>query len=341
MAPLSPNKPAQDGAPLVDTVDLAESISSGQPFPESNEAMHSTLVSEGSLAENLTPNTPTIKDDEAMEQGPAIKISTATLPNKDEKEKQAIQEPHKQGALKRDDGRSDDESEASNSESEDSEGDYKSTTRLIASFTDYMRIVDKRIKSLENRMQDGDQSSSRRGSEDYMSVEVAEPQEEKLEHMSVEGSEPGEEDLKLRWPDIVLETKFFNAQTELGAAEYPLVTAATKKSSFYTVHGAKYIIKVLYNPRLNSTHVNSRQYRQDAQHTPSPDEVDMVTIRITSEPVVTFLELELGITPHILDQFEANFTKPFRPLIRFLQPLKEEITRTENRIRQVPLCSAL
>ncbi|EPE35643.1 P-loop containing nucleoside triphosphate hydrolase [Glarea lozoyensis ATCC 20868] len=237
------------------------------------------------------------------------------------------------GDSKIDDPLSDDEPDASYDAKSYQEDYEKSRKNLLSSFVDFTRATDERIIALENFASRIDRYSSGSESDDDVASN---------DYVDSESPENGKEKKRLRWPDIILTVKFYDAHWELSSQGLPVSTTMTRESSFSTFGGPRYIVKVLYNPSPGYPQTTSREHRRNDQHAPSKEEIDIVAIKIASEPVISLLETEFGNIAYdrSTKNFVATFTKPFRPLLRQLKLLKDHIARVEDGIRFPPTGSS-
>ncbi|SPO05931.1 uncharacterized protein DNG_08620 [Cephalotrichum gorgonifer] len=166
------------------------------------------------------------------------------------------------------------------------------------------------IQTLENRIQKLESATSK----------VEDKMEDKMEDRM--------EDKKDEWGVLVPEAKFFHADGELdGHGNFR--DNSHKKGSYQCPHDTNSLIRALYKwtgderPRYNPP-----------QQPSDPEHIDILMFCILSKPVSSFFRDRLGLGDRSSPLY-VEIGKPFRPLIRNLQQLRDHLAKLEAKYQTV------
>jgi len=119
---------------------------------------------------------------------------------------------------------------------------------------------------------------------------------------------------------LLMEVKFFGAEGEF-SADGGWKNNIKLSGSYQCDTDPMQLIRVLYNQKTNTSRTN---HEQD----PDPEEIDILALAILSEPISSFFTKRLDIS---VDNSLVRMGKPFRPLIRNLNLLQEQLAKLEGR----------
>ncbi|APA16115.1 hypothetical protein sscle_16g108850 [Sclerotinia sclerotiorum 1980 UF-70] len=125
---------------------------------------------------------------------------------------------------------------------------------------------------------------------------------------------------------IDISVKFFNSAAYLKEdGSYPKLHDEIEKGTFTCDHDTQHLIRVLYSKVKGNMTEPSKQ----ADSTPPNDnDIDILTFGVSSEAIALFFQKQLGISAE--DDHLIRFGKPFRPLIRNLGPVREQLKRLKS-----------
>lgn len=191
-------------------------------------------------------------------------------------------------------------------ESHDKAPASERTPRLARSFIDYVGTVDYRLQKIESRM-------------------VITPTETK----NPEDAQGGEHSVQ---------TRFFNASAQAhdrsGAIEED-EPGWNVKGNFLSEVDSKHCLRVLFNWVQDRT--ASTESHPDDEH-PDPKSIEISEIRIDSEPITDFLAKQLDYEVH-KDNI-VRLKRPFRSLIRMVDPIKKQLSILESQYRYIDKSSS-
>lgn len=197
------------------------------------------------------------------------------------------------------------------------------SSRLVKSFVDYVRLLEERIEQLETKVDKAAKSDA---------VDVVEedqreptPPEENAEDTKPPDDENKEAASTERWADTALETKFFTTENEFDSDGVYKWDNTQKAGSYQCNLDSKVLLRVLYNW---TEELAEKPPVLAEGETPNPKHIDPLAVGITSEPIATFFSKQLDLETDTNDL--VRFSKPFRPLIRNLQPLREQLAKLEG-----------
>ena len=202
------------------------------------------------------------------------------------------------------------------------------SSRLVRSFVDYVRLLEERIEQLENKVGKADGPAPEE--EDQPNEQGSTVAEETTDEAKPADAEDTEAASGERWADVALETKFFQADNEFDAEGGYVWGNIRKKGTYQCNEDPKVLIRVLYNWAED---VAEKPPTLTEGETPNPKHIDPLAIGVTSEPISTFFskQLDLDVDSNNL----VRFSKPFRPLLRNLQPLREQLVKLEGMFEYV------
>ncbi|KAF8861393.1 hypothetical protein BDZ45DRAFT_267710 [Acephala macrosclerotiorum] len=142
------------------------------------------------------------------------------------------------------------------------------------------------------------------------------------------GSQKRDNGPQIKWADVGLEVKFFNAETELNLDGTLVAENMTKEGTYTSLRGPKTLIRVLYD--RTEEHAREPPHITDGEQ-PDPEQVVLLAMGLTSEPIAKFFKKKLDLETD--NTFLVRFSKPFRPLLRSLQPLREQLAKLEEKFK--------
>ncbi|KAI0451497.1 hypothetical protein F5B21DRAFT_516664 [Xylaria acuta] len=233
-----------------------------------------------------------------------------------------------------------DESDESLESDESDDGFRDRAVKMMASkydpktlFAAYQRSTEKRHARIKEPKHQG--SNLVQGLMDY--VRVLEKRMGKLEAKAGFNSAP-KQDKRDTGPNpkdgdgtIILGVRFFNCVNHINKnGNYLGVHEGTQRGTYMCDRDPKYLIRVLYswvNEDMDQPSDNP------LSEPPHASDVDIITFGVQSEPITTFFEKVLDITlgtSHLI-----RFEKPFRPVIRHIRRIKEQLLKLENNFGSV------
>jgi hypothetical protein len=194
-------------------------------------------------------------------------------------------------------------------------------SNLVNGLVDYLRVLEDRIDQLE-------------------SGTGAKADKAKAKESTMRGSESG--DSTIRLPEsgystmrssesgdstVEIAVKFFNSAGYLGEDGLypPNVHDETEKGTFMCGHDDQHLIRVLYS-KVKSD--GARPVKQADSVPPNADDIDILAFGVSSEAIAAFFAKQLDIDAE--DDHLIRFGKPFRPLIRHLGPVREQLSKLES-----------
>lgn len=174
---------------------------------------------------------------------------------------------------------------------------------MVRGIIDYMKMLEDRIQNLE-------------------STAVAKPAEDE----TVDQQKKADEEAKLR--TLLPEIKFYHNKGEFNS-DGNWNDNVLKKGSYQSKLEPNYLIRVLYdctdgNPPQNTD-----------KDSPESNDIDILAFGIMSPPVATFFNKRIGIVIEESEGHPVRFGKPFRPLLRNFQSLKDHLAKLEKKFQLV------
>lgn len=188
-------------------------------------------------------------------------------------------------------------------------------SELVKSFIDYVRVLEERVDNLEAGIRVGkDKTGASEGKD-----EKKEKNDKKEDEAVVEKEEK---------PLLKLDAAFFHAAKEFTpTGQYRFENL--HESGYYTSNvDPERLVRVLYEWDDVFAQKARPSPTPSAGFVPEPDSIQLIAIGITSEPIAKFFREQLGFMidgTHLL-----RFSRPFRPLIRNWQTLKNQLAKLEN-----------
>ena len=181
--------------------------------------------------------------------------------------------------------------------------------KLVKGLVDYLRVLEDRIEQLEvgtvaklnnkNKEKEEDEAKKREAKSHDSTVEIA--------------------------------VKFFNSAAYLKEdGSFPDENGQSEKGTFTCSHDTQQLIRVLY---FKSRDERAKPSNQADSEPPSPEDIDILTFGVSSEAISAFFANQLDIDTdknHLI-----RFGKPFRPLIRHLSHVREQLKKLETNHRYV------
>lgn len=175
---------------------------------------------------------------------------------------------------------------------------------MVRGVIDYVQTLEDRIQKLE-------------------AAETDRLERVKSSHAAVEANDT-DTNAKNEWGGLVQEVKFFHAKGEFGP-DGQWNDNNLKKGSYQCKLDPNHLIRVLYD------WADDVEPQSISGGSPEPDSIDIIAFGIMSKPVATFFSKRLGLGGDL--SHPVRFGKPFRPLIRNLQPLREQLAKLEEKFR--------
>ncbi|THV49355.1 hypothetical protein BGAL_0199g00140 [Botrytis galanthina] len=174
---------------------------------------------------------------------------------------------------------------------------------LVEGLVDYMRVLEDRIDQLESgsgaKVNKADESSKALIKNDDSTIEIV--------------------------------VKFFNSAAYLeDDGSYEAANDETEKGSFMCGHDAQHLIRVLYSKAKSD---GAKPRREADSEKPKADDIDILTFGVQSEAIAAFFAKQLDFFTE--DDHLIRFGKPFRPLIRHLGSVREQLERLRRLYGQV------
>ncbi|KAJ2988903.1 hypothetical protein NUW58_g3738 [Xylaria curta] len=177
---------------------------------------------------------------------------------------------------------------------------------LVDGLVDFLRVLETRISKLES------------GTALKSTANTTE-QEKDTNSNPVDGDET-----------TILSSRFFNSTYDLAEnGGYLGVHEGAERGTYMCDRDPKYLIRALYS----WTNENAKQLSDSPTCEPlNPNDIDIITFGVHSEPIATFFEKELDVdlTGHLI-----RFEKPFRPVIRNIDRIKEHLLKLETKFGRV------
>ncbi|KAF4963138.1 hypothetical protein FSARC_8851, partial [Fusarium sarcochroum] len=186
------------------------------------------------------------------------------------------------------------------------------SSKLVKNVVDYVRVLEERIRRLEenqSRQQTNDTSSpdlvdgslpSAVGGADYL---TGDPNKTGSENQS-------------------LEVKFFPSATEFNR-QGKYTPSSEKSDSFSCETDHQHFLRVLFNRAEGAV-----QSQPHGHHRPNANEIDLVGLRIHSDPIAEFLKAEGDLSTNL--QPSLRMKKPFRPLLQNFHKFKAQLSKLER-----------
>ncbi|TDZ24906.1 putative cell division cycle ATPase [Colletotrichum orbiculare MAFF 240422] len=174
---------------------------------------------------------------------------------------------------------------------------------VVTGLVDYIRTVEERLSTIENTLRkDG----------------TVEDKEDDSGAASSTGSKPDlPEAIEIK-PGI----KFMEAKSSDFFSNGVIFDNVGAHSGFSSVLDDAHMLRVLYNK-------SSSEGNFDLVH-PPPESIDIIYFYVTSLPMATFFREVLGLSCGPNAHETIRFTKPFRPLIRNMKPLRDHLSKLER-----------
>ncbi|KAI8228287.1 hypothetical protein K4K54_002356 [Colletotrichum sp. SAR 10_86] len=164
---------------------------------------------------------------------------------------------------------------------------------------DYLRVVDDRLRKIEDKLLSGDPKSD--------SIKEANPV-------------PAEQ-TKAYPKDIKLEAKFFKASEDDFWPDGDVKDLADQPGRFSSALDQAQVLRVMYNILPGQFNVDSAS--------PDPAHVEIIYVSILSDAIASFFREVLGLDCGF-GHTTVRLSRPFRPLIRIFKPLKDQLAKLEN-----------
>lgn len=123
---------------------------------------------------------------------------------------------------------------------------------------------------------------------------------------------------------LVHEIKFYYAKDEF-TPEGVWKDNTLKKGSYQSRVDANHLIRVLYN------RADGDAGQLTSKENPDPEDVNILAFGIMSQPLSAFFTKKLGIEVEESPLHPLRFGKPFRPLVRHIQPLRDHLAKLEGK----------
>ncbi|KAJ4018796.1 hypothetical protein NW752_005924 [Fusarium irregulare] len=179
-------------------------------------------------------------------------------------------------------------------------------SKFVNSIVDYVQVLEERIGKLEEAV---DVAKAKPENADAVATEDAD---------KATGTGDGEEKDK----DQTFEAKFFHSATEFNR-EGKHKPDKSKDGTFSCDSDSQHFIRVLFN--WTDGRVQS-QPAKDSQ--PDPEKVDIIALRIESEPVSEFLKATVNLSTNLFPSLRMK--KPFRPLLQSYDKIKEQLAKLDR-----------
>ncbi|KAK1957573.1 hypothetical protein LY78DRAFT_663506 [Colletotrichum sublineola] len=168
---------------------------------------------------------------------------------------------------------------------------------LLTGVIDYMKVVDERLSTIEGKLRINEEGPAE------------------------ETPPPPSPDEDFDPEDIRNEVKFFEAVVDDFRSSGDLVDMAADQGRFSYTKDHPQVLRVLYNRLPDAMTIDKTN--------PKPGQIDITYISILSEPIACFfrdvLSLDCGE-----DHYCVRLSKPFRPLIKNIKPLKDHLAKLEK-----------
>ncbi|KAH7309948.1 hypothetical protein BKA65DRAFT_601356 [Rhexocercosporidium sp. MPI-PUGE-AT-0058] len=194
-------------------------------------------------------------------------------------------------------------------------------SKLVKNFIDYVRVLEERIGHLESKALAGEAPKS---------SEVLSPESTKSESPE-DKAEVGEElveksEVTGKWADVAHETRFFHADNELNSDGVYNYLNPSRKDTYTSTDDSKHVLRVLYDWAEDLSQVPSCR---PSDEQPKPEQIDLLEISVTSEPIASFFRKRFDLE-NLNRPSLVRIAKPFRPLLRNLDPLREQLAKLEK-----------
>ncbi|RSM19486.1 hypothetical protein CDV31_001646 [Fusarium ambrosium] len=176
-------------------------------------------------------------------------------------------------------------------------------SNLVKSLVDYLRVIENRIDDLDiNKESKGNNGNKRKG-------------------FATQHSDC----------TVELAVKFFRSAAYLEEnGSFPKIVDEPDKGTFMSSHDDQNLIRVLYSTLRENA--SKPQISADADP-PKASDIDIVSFGISSEAISLFFAKRLHIGTK--DSHLIRFGKPFRPLIRSLDRVRDQLQKLEDKYGQV------
>lgn len=169
---------------------------------------------------------------------------------------------------------------------------------LVTSLVNYLRVLEDRVGDLET------------------TIEPEAYQQKKRKGLVTQHSDCA----------VELAVKFFRSAAYLDEdGAFPKIVEEPDKGTFMSSHDDQSLIRVLYSTLRDTT--ASLQITADADP-PEAEDIDIVSFGISSESISSFFARRLDIGTK--DSHLIRFGKPFRPLIRNIGRVREQLQKLED-----------
>lgn len=174
-------------------------------------------------------------------------------------------------------------------------------SNLVKGLVDYLKALEDRIDKLQSVPPD------------------TEAKVDKGKDSSISPTEGG---------DSIIEVgvKFFNSAAYLTKdGAYPGADDKTEKGTFMCDHDTQHPIRVLYSKVKGDV---AEVTKQADSENPTCNDIDILTFAVSSEAIALFFAKQLDIDAE--DDNLIRFRNPFRPTIRHLNPVREQLKLLES-----------
>jgi hypothetical protein len=183
-----------------------------------------------------------------------------------------------------------------------------------------------RLEAQKGKRKDSERAPNMiRGIIDYMKmledrIQALEPEAKQQEGGVVQTNDASVNE----FGDIVHEIKFYYAKDEF-TPEGVWKDNTLKKNSYQSRLDPNHLMRVLYNRAGGDA-----GQLLDGEH-PDPLDINVLAFGVMSQPLSTFFSKKLGIEVEESPLHPLRFGKPFRPLLRHMQPLRDHLAKLEAR----------
>ncbi|KAK1750914.1 hypothetical protein QBC47DRAFT_392881 [Echria macrotheca] len=190
-----------------------------------------------------------------------------------------------------------------------SDNSFETASNLVRGVVDYLRVLEKRIEGVE------------RGKTPWGApLPPPKPQRDNVYHPDAS-------------KDIQLTVKFFNADAYLNHGGAYKFVHSDEPNAPWRAPGAlmcdqdaRDLVRVMYSPLIASDSPPSYEAILD----PSPGEIDIIMIGISSPAVISFFRANATEFPEPRLPPVLRFSKPFRPILRLLDQLRNHVEKMET-----------
>ena len=225
------------------------------------------------------------------------------------------------------------ESDRNESDSDDSDSYYVDAIRrravgALSSGSFFKAYTTKMERMAEGRKNKNQGATLVSGLVDYLRV-----LEGRIDHLEVNGTAKEKEEKKLSSDaaeaadtEFEIGFKFFDSARHLDEnGAYLNVHEGVERGTYMSDTDAQHLIRALYSWVNEET---ARPKESLELECPNAKDIDILALGVLSEPIAAFFGKELDLD---LDAYNTiRFEKPFRPIIRNISRVKEQLSKLEN-----------